>query len=102
MTYVQFSTPGFFWSSATGEDINFDGNTTDVLHPHNEWEGTPAENGAGLSPGLNLQQVSAAGTITCNRPGVKQAGSSQEVARGGLYPVGGGRCGFKPGGRRRF
>jgi hypothetical protein len=96
MTYVQFSTPGFFWSSATGEDINFDGNTTDVLHPHNEWEGTPAENGAGLSPGLNLQQVSAAGTITAIGPG-GAGGFKPGGGASGLYPVGG-AGGFKPGG----
>jgi hypothetical protein len=96
MTYVQFSTPAFFWSAATGEDLNFDGNTTDVLHPHNEWEGTPAENGAGLSPGLNLQQVSALGTITTTGSGggggLKPGGGAS-----GLYPAGGGG-GLKPGG----
>ncbi|MGA8187058.1 MAG: Ig domain-containing protein, partial [Candidatus Sulfotelmatobacter sp.] len=96
VTYVPFSPSAFFWSKATGEDINFDGNTTDVLHPHNEWEGTPAENGAGLSPGLNLQQVSAAGTITAIGPG-GAGGFKPGGGASGLYPVGG-AGGFKPGG----
>ena len=51
LTYVQFSRSDFFWSAppfpGTGEDINFDGNTTDVMHAHNEWTGTPAEGGVG-------------------------------------------------------
>ncbi len=93
MTYVQFSTPAFFWSNVTGEDINFDGNPNEVLHPHNEWEGTPAENGAGLSPGLDLLQVSAIGTLTTVGPGGTHLGGG-----GGGTHLGGGGGGTHLGG----
>ena len=97
VTYVPFSPSAFFWSSATGEDINFDGNTTDVLHPHNEWEGTPAQNGVGPAIGLNLQQVSAVGTISTIGPGGEAGGLKPAGGGGGLQPAGGGG-GLKPAG----
>jgi hypothetical protein len=97
MTYVQFSTSAFLWSNSTGEDINFDGNPNEVLHPHNEWEGTPAENGAGPSPGLNLQQVSAVGTISTIGPGGEAGGLKPAGGGGGLKPAGGGG-GLQPAG----
>jgi FG-GAP-like repeat/Putative Ig domain len=97
VTYVQSSRAGFFWSNATGLDINFDGNTTDVLHPHNEWEGTPAVNGVGPSPGLDLKQVSAVGTITAIGPGGEGGGLKPGGGGGGLKPGGGGG-GLQPAG----
>ena len=97
VTYVPFSPSAFFWSKATGEDINFDGNTTDVLHPHNEWEGTPAQNGVGPALGLNLQQVSAVGTISTIGPGGEAGGLKPAGGGGGLKPAGGGG-GLQPAG----
>ena len=97
VTYVPFSPSAFFWSKATGEDINFDGNTTDVLHPHNEWEGTPAQNGVGPAIGLNLQQVSAVGTISTIGPGGEAGGLKPAGGGGGLKPAGGGG-GLQPAG----
>jgi hypothetical protein len=92
MSYVSDLTSNFFWSSATGEDINFDGNPSDVMRGHNEWEGTPAENALGL----NLQQVSALGTITTTGTG-GAGGLKPGGGASGLYPFGGGG-GLKPGG----
>ena len=43
ITYVNDLADNFFWSSAspnTGQDINFNGHSTDVLHGHDEWDGT--------------------------------------------------------------
>ena len=98
MAYVPFSpASNFFWSNATGLDFNFDGNTTDVMHPHNEWEGTPAEGAVGPSPGVDLRQVSALGTITAVGPG-GGGGKFPPGGGGGLFPPGGGGGKFPPGG----
>ena len=48
--YISDSVNNFFWSATnppgiTGNDFNFNGSTTDVMDPHNEWQGTPAQNG---------------------------------------------------------
>jgi hypothetical protein len=70
VTYVQFSpTSDFFWSDATGHDINFNG-TTDVMHSHDEWDGTlTGVDGVGPSPGLDLRQISAIGTLSTSGEG---------------------------------
>jgi hypothetical protein len=86
---VPSSTSSFSWSLDAGEDINFNGNSTDVMHGHNEWDGTPAEDGVGPSPGVDLQQVSAAGTITTIGPG-GEPGGLKPLGGGGLKPLGGG------------
>ena len=92
MSYVSDLVGNFFWSTptTTGEDINFDGSSTDVMNGHNEWDGTPAQTGAGPSTGVDLQQVSAAGTITT-------AGLGGDNGGGALKPGGGGGA-LKPGG----
>jgi Bacterial Ig-like domain (group 3)/Putative Ig domain len=95
-TYVTDLTSNFFWSNITGLDINFDGNSTDTMHGHNEWEGTPAEGEVGPSPGLDLRQVSALGTITTTGSG-GAGGLKPGGGASGLYQVGGG-SGLKPGG----
>ena len=100
-TYVSDLTKNFFWSNTTlpgitGEDINFDGNSTDTLHGYNEWDGTPAEGGLGPAPGLDLRQVSALGTITTTGSG-GAGGLKPGGGASGLFPLGGGG-GLKPGG----
>jgi hypothetical protein len=92
VTYVQFSpTSDFFWSNESGFDINFDGNSTEVMHPHNEWAGTPADDGViGPSPGLDLQQVSSVGTISTTGVGGEAGGLKPAGGGGGLKPAGGG------------
>jgi Bacterial Ig-like domain (group 3) len=97
MSYVSDLTSNFFWSSATGEDINFDGSSSDVMHGYNEWEGTPAEGVVGPSPGLDLRQVSAVGTISTIGPGGEAGGLKPAGGGGGLKPAGGGG-GLKPAG----
>jgi hypothetical protein len=95
LTYHQFSpTSDFFWSAATGSDINFNGKSTDVMHPHDEWTGTQAEVEVGLSPGLDLQQVSAIGTLSTNGPG----GGHLSGGGGGGHLSGGGGGGHLSGG----
>ena len=94
-SYTNDAVSNFFWSNAnppgiTGNDINFNGSATDVMHPHNEWEGTPAEGGVGLSPGLDLRQVSAVGTISTIGPGGEAGGLKPAGGGGGLKPAGGG------------
>jgi len=96
-SYTNDAVSNFFWSSATGEDINFDGNATEVMHPHNEWEGTPAGGGVGLSSGLDLRQVSAVGTISTIGPGGEAGGLKPAGGGGGLKPAGGGG-GLQPAG----
>jgi FG-GAP-like repeat len=97
----------FFWSDATGHDINFNGNPSDpTMHAHNEWDGTSAGNGAGLSPGIDLQQVSVAGTVSTIGPGGEAGGFKPAGGGGGFKPAGGGGGlhpaggggGFKPAG----
>jgi FG-GAP-like repeat len=109
-SYTNDLVSNFFWSASnpvTGNDINFNGNASDPdMHPHNEWEGTPAGNGAGLSPGVDLQQVSVAGTITTIGPGGEAGGFKPAGGGGGFKPAGGGGGlhpaggggGFKPAG----
>ena len=97
MSYVSDLTKNFFWSSTTGEDINFDGNSSETLHGYNEWDGTPAEGVVGPSPGLDLRQVSAVGTISTIGPGGEAGGLKPAGGGGGLKPAGGGG-GLKPAG----
>jgi Bacterial Ig-like domain (group 3) len=97
VAYVPGSTSDFFWTTVTGEDINFNGNSSDVMHGHNEWEGTPAESGAGPAPGLDLRQVSAVGTISTIGPGGEAGGLKPAGGGGGLKPAGGGG-GLQPAG----
>ena len=43
MSYVSDFVNNFFWSNPpgiTGNDINFNGSSSDVLHGHDEWDGT--------------------------------------------------------------
>ena len=95
-SYVTDLVSNFFWSSATGKDINFDGNATDVMHGHDEWDGT-VQGGVAPSPGVDLQQISAVGTITTIGPG-GEAGALKPAGGGGaLHPAGGGGA-LKPAG----
>src|SRR5205823_8193244 len=112
-SYTNQPVSQFFWgldpdtNKPTGNDINFNGNPNDPdMHPHNEWDGTSAGNGAGLSPGVDLQQVSVAGTVSTiglggEAGGFKPAGGGGGFkpagGGGGLHPAGGGG-GFKPAG----
>src|SRR6185369_15560053 len=60
------------------------------MHGHNEWDGTPAEGEVGPSPGVDLQQISAVGTITTIGLG-GEAGALRPAGGGGaLHPAGGG------------
>ena len=89
-SYVSDFVNNFFWTSSTttGNDINFNGNS-DVMHGHNEWDGTPAEEGGvGPAPGLDLRQVSAFGTISAIGPGGDEGGL--HTGGGGLHSGGGG------------
>jgi hypothetical protein len=89
LTYVPFSvTSDFLWSNATGLDINFNGNATDVMHSHDEWDGTLANTDglAGPSPGLDLRQISAIGTLTTSGAG----GAHISGGGGGGHLSGGG------------
>jgi|GEM_PF-654760 len=89
-SYVSDFVNNFFWSNNTGQDINFNGSSTDVMHGHNEWDGTPAEGEVGPSPGVDLQQISAVGTITTIGLG-GEAGALRPAGGGGaLRPAGGG------------
>jgi len=100
-SYINDAVSNFFWSAInppgiTGNDINFNGSTTDVMDPHNEWEGTPAVSGvAGLSPGVDLLQVSAVGTVSTTGVGGEAGGLKPQGGGGGLKPQGGGG-GLKP------
>ncbi|HEX6803582.1 MAG TPA: Ig-like domain repeat protein [Terriglobales bacterium] len=97
MSYVSDFVSNFGWSSTNGEDINFNGSSTDVLHGHDEWDGTPAAGAVGASPGLDLQQVSAVGTISTVGLG-GEAGALKPAGGGGaLKPAGGGGA-LKPAG----
>lgn len=95
-SYTNQPVGDFFWSTAnppgiTGSDINFNGKANDLpMHPHNEWEGTPAANGAGPSPGVDLRQVSAVGTVSTIGPGGEAGGLKPAGGGGGLKPAGGG------------
>src|SRR4029077_931007 len=97
LTYVPFpdTSAGFSWSG--GQDLNFNGNATDVMHSHDEWTGTPAVPPLGLSPGVDLQQVSSLGTITALGVG-GEGGKYPPGGGGGKYPPGGGGGLFPPGG----
>jgi hypothetical protein len=93
MSYVSDLVNNFFWSTSnppgiTGNDINFNGSPIDVLQGHDEWGGTEAGNG--VSPGVDLQQISAVGTITTIGLG-GEAGALRPAGGGGaLHPAGGG------------
>jgi hypothetical protein len=97
LTYVPFSdiSAGFSWSG--GQDLNFNGNATDVMHSHDEWTGTPAVPPLGLSPGVDLQQVSSLGTVSALGVG-GEGGKYPPGGGGGKYPPGGGGGLFPPGG----
>jgi Bacterial Ig-like domain (group 3) len=99
-SYTTDAASNFFWSNTnppgiTGNDINFSGSTTDVMDPHNEWGGTPPQNGAGSSPGIDLLQVSAVGTVSTTGVGGEAGGLKPQGGGGGLKPQGGGG-GLKP------
>jgi hypothetical protein len=88
-SYVSDFVNNFFWSNDTGHDINFDGNSNETLNGHNEWDGTVL-GGVAPSPGVDLQQISAVGTITTIGPG-GEAGALRPAGGGGaLHPAGGG------------
>jgi len=92
-SYVSDLVNNFFWSNTnppgiTGNDINFNGSSSDVLQGHDEWRGTEAN--TGVSPGVDLQQISAVGTITTIGLG-GEAGALRPAGGGGaLHPAGGG------------
>lgn len=103
-SYTNQPVGDFFWgvdpitNKLTGNDINFNGNANDLpMHPHNEWEGTPAATGVGPSPGVDLRQVSAVGTISTIGPGGEAGGLKPAGGGGGLKPAGGGG-GLQPAG----
>jgi hypothetical protein len=105
MTYVSGGASSFFSgvnpinSLDAGLDVNYDGNTKETLHGHDEWEGSPAsaDGLVGPTPGLDLQQVSAVGTISTIGPG-GEAGALKPAGGGGaLKPAGGGGA-LKPAG----
>lgn len=85
--------PVSLFGSAANQDINFNGTTTDVMDGHDEWDGTAALGAVGPAPGIDLQQVSALGTLSAVGPGGSQGGL--KPGGGGLKPGGGG---LKPGG----
>jgi hypothetical protein len=88
-SYVTDLVSNFFWSSTTGADINYDGSSADVMDGHDEWDGT-VQSGVASSPGVDLQQISAVGTITTIGPG-GEAGALRPAGGGGaLHPAGGG------------
>ena len=93
-SYVSDFVNNFGWSNSnppgiTGSDINFDGSSTDVMHGHDEWDGTVLT-GVAPSPGVDLQQISAVGTITTIGLG-GEAGALRPAGGGGaLHPAGGG------------
>ena len=90
MSYVSDFVNNFFWSSPAGLDINFNGSSIDVMNGHDEWDGTPAVGALGPAPGVDLQQVSAVGTITTIGLG-GEAGALHPAGGGGaLHPAGGG------------
>ena len=89
-SYTNDAVGNFFWNANTGSDLNFNGAATDVMHPHNEWDGSPVQNGAAPSPGVDLQQVSAVGTISTIGPGGEAGGLKPAGGGGGLKPAGGG------------
>ena len=97
--YTYTNQPVLDFTYSAGQDINFNGSTTDVMHPHNEWEGTPAaaDGSVGLSSGVDLQQVSAAGTVSAIGPGGEAGGLKPSGTGGGLKPAGTGG-GLKPAG----
>jgi hypothetical protein len=97
MSYVTDLVQNFFWSASnpvTGSDLNFNGSSTDVMHGHDEWDGTPSD--IGPAPGVDLQQVSALGTIST--VGVGGAGVSRPGGGGGVSRPGGGGGVSRPGG----
>jgi len=98
-SYVYTNQSVLDFTYSAGQDINFNGSTTDVMHPHNEWEGTPAaaDGSVGLSSGVDLQQVSAAGTVSAIGPGGEAGGLKPSGTGGGLKPAGTGG-GLKPAG----
>jgi len=98
-SYVYTNQPVLDFTYSAGQDINFNGSITDVMHPHNEWEGTPAaaDGSVGLSSGVDLQQVSAAGTVSAIGPGGEAGGLKPSGTGGGLKPAGTGG-GLKPAG----
>jgi Bacterial Ig-like domain (group 3) len=94
MTYVTGAASSFFSSAASGLDVNYDGKTNETLHGHDEWEGSSDFE---VSPGLDLQQVSAVGTVSTVGLG-GEAGALKPAGGGGaLKPAGGGGA-LKPAG----
>jgi len=99
MSYASDSVGNFFWSNTAGLDVNFDGNPNETLHGHDEWDGTPALGALGPAPGLDLRQISAAGTITTSGLGGDNgAGALKPGGGGGALQPGGGGGALKPGG----
>jgi Bacterial Ig-like domain (group 3) len=89
MSNVSDFVSNFGWSSTTAKDINFNGGSLDVMNGHNEWDGTVLP-GVAPSPGLDLQQVSAFGTVTATGVG-GESGLQHPAGGGGLqHPAGGG------------
>jgi hypothetical protein len=88
--YSYTNQPRSAFSFSAGQDINFDGNATETMNPHNEWEGTPAGNGVGPSPGIDLRQVSALGTVSTTGAGGEAGGTKPFGGGGGTKPLGGG------------
>lgn len=100
MTYVSGAAGSFFSSNAnpnTGLDVNYDGNTNETLHGHDEWEGSPASGQVGPTPGLDLQQVSSVGTISTVGLGGESGALKPAGGGGALKPAGGGGA-LKPAG----
>lgn len=94
MTYVTGAASSFFSSAASGLDVNYDGKTNETLHGHDEWEGSSEFE---VSPGVDLQQVSAVGTVSTVGVG-GEAGALKPAGGGGaLKPAGGGGA-LKPAG----
>lgn len=95
MSYVSDFVSNFGWSQNAGLDINFNGSFTDVMDGHDEWDGTTV-NGV-VSPGIDLQQISAVGTITTIGPGGESGALKPSGGGGALKPSGGGGA-LKPSG----
>ena len=96
----QFSGPvtSLSWSD---QDINFDGVIETVLRPHKDWADT-VTNGLVTAPGINLQQVSAVGSMSSSGAhGFGGGGGAHGFGGGGGahgFGGGGGAHGFGGGG----
>jgi hypothetical protein len=97
----QFNGPVTSLSWSAGQDINFDGALEAVLRPHNDWADTVI-NGLVAAPGINLQQVSAVGSMSSSGAhGFGGGGGAHGFGGGGGahgFGGGGGAHGFGGGG----